>query len=68
MAGRPVSFSMSLTDGPRPMKFLPCQPSVSHGRTEPGPPDRRLVVGWWIPSAVLVSRTDYALFSAPTRP
>ena len=31
MAGRPVSFSMSLTDGPRPMKFLPCQPSVSHG-------------------------------------
>jgi hypothetical protein len=68
MAGRPVAFSISLTDGPLPMKLRPCQPSVSHGMTEPGPPDRRLVVGWWTPSAVLVSRSEYALFMALTKP
>ena len=45
MAGWPVAFSISLTDGPLPMKLRPCQPSVSHGMTEPGPPDRKLVAG-----------------------
>jgi hypothetical protein len=62
MAGWPVNFSMSVTDGPLPMKLRPCQPSVSHGMTEAGPPDRRPVAGWCTPSAVLVSRTEYALF------
>ena len=36
--------------------------------TEPGPPDRRLVAGWWTPSAVLVSRSEYALFMALIKP
>ena len=68
MAGWPVNFSMSVTDGPLPMKLRPCQPSVSHGMTEPGPPERRPVVGWCTPSAVLVSRTEYALFMTLTKP
>ena len=68
MAGWPVNFSISLTDGPLPMKLRPCQPSESQGMTEPGPPERRLVVGWCIPSAVIVSRTEYALFMTLTKP
>ena len=50
------------------MKLRPCQPSVSHGMSEPGPPERRLVVGWCTPSAVFVSRTEYALFMTLTKP
>ena len=68
MAGWPVNFSMSLTDGPLPMKLRPCQPSESHGMSEPGPPERRLVAGWCIPSAVIVSRSEYALFMTLTKP
>ena len=68
MAGWWVNFSISLTDGPLPMNLRPCQPSVSHGMSEPGPPDRRLVAGWCTPSAVIVSRSEYALFITLTKP
>ena len=68
MAGWWVNFSMSLTEGPLPMKLRPWYPSESHGTSEPGPPERRLVVGLCTPSAVVVSRTEYALFMRLTKP
>ena len=68
MAVWPVNFSISLADGPLPMKRRPCQPSESHGTSEPGPPERRLVVGWRTPSGVFVSCSEYALLATLTKP
>ena len=68
MAGWPVNAPMSPAVGPLPVKLRPCQPSVSHGMSEPGPPERRLVAGCSTPAAVFVSRSEYVLFMTLTRP
>ena len=52
-AGSPLNCRREAASGPRPMKLRPCMPSESHVTAEPGPPERRALVGLTAPWAVV---------------
>ena len=64
----PVNRLISAAVGPPATKVLPCRPSVSHGTSESGPPDRIGDAGWMTPAAVPLStppNTELAALIAP---
>ena len=50
------------------MNLRPSRPSESHGTREPGPPERRSVVGCSTPSGVIPLRTENVSLARLTRP
>lgn len=60
--------SMSDGVGPVPVKVRPSRPRESQATFEPGPPERRPVVGWTTPSCVIVLFTEKTSSIALTSP
>ena len=56
IAAVPENLVISASVGPVSTNVLPCRPSVSHGTSDAGLPERSGVAGWAIPGAVLLSR------------
>lgn len=62
----PVNLPISATVGPLATNVLPCLPSVAHGTSDSGLPDRRAAVGSDIPAAVLLSMFPKKALAAPS--
>jgi hypothetical protein len=56
---------ISASVGPVSTNALPCRPSVAHGTSDAGLPERSAVTGWEIPAAVPLSTPPKTELAAP---
>src|SRR5690242_1236336 len=59
---------MSAAVGPVATNLRPSFPNDFQDTSDPGPPDRRLLVGWWMPGGVVLFSTEKAWLIRATKP